>query len=188
MTRQEFGAAIHYLGSGLSTQLSADSLEVYYDCLSDLDPDLFRATAKRMLMHHKWHRFPTIAEIREEYRLAARNEVSAITPSQAWDIAWRVACNTDPELDGHYERTVKKLDVPPIVLAAINRFGVLNLCYDKGPIGILRAQFTAVFDQVSAQAQRSAVMQDRLKAPAKEPIKDSVKAIVDAIGNPTHME
>jgi len=107
-------------------------------------------------MEHKWATFPSIAELREAAAETQRGTVKELSPAEAWAIAWRIAANTDPEIDGSFARASK--DAPPLVLEAIRAFGLLDLCYGKEPVGVIRGQFLRVFEQLAARERRRALL------------------------------
>lgn len=166
MTRTEFVKCVAYLTAGSGKALPTESLEVYFDCLNDLDFGVMVLASKRVLMEHKYATFPTIAELREAAAETIHGQVKALSPAEAWAIAWRVAANTDPEVQGSYERASK--GVPEIVLNAIRSFGLLDLCYGKEPVGVVRGQFLRIFEQLAARQKRTALLPPKLKHEIEE--------------------
>jgi hypothetical protein len=55
---------------------------VYWDQLGSLDGELFREAAKANVGHCR--RFPTVAELRENYRAAVRRFTSALQSRVTW--------------------------------------------------------------------------------------------------------
>ncbi len=72
MSNTEFLEVLAYLTAGSGKDLAAQSKLVYFDCLADLDFEVFKLAAKRVLMEHKFATFPTIAELREAATLLRR--------------------------------------------------------------------------------------------------------------------
>lgn len=161
MTREEFGIIMGYLVLGTGKELSLDAHEVYFDCLGDLDAATLQIAAKRVLMEHKWATFPSVAELREAASLTVRGTVSTISPADAWDMAWRAIQNIDPEVQGSIDKALKKL--PLIIQKAIRGFGLLDLCYGKEPVGVLRGQFMKQFEQIAASDKREALLPSATK-------------------------
>jgi|GEM_PF-5845720 len=77
--------------------------------------------------------------------------------------------------------------LPPIVVEAITAFGLLDLCYGKEPVGVLRGQFLRVFEQLAERERRAALLPRKLHA-ALEDIRDRnvlpfpVRDALDGIG------
>ena len=158
MTRVEFLKVAAYLAAGCGKALEPESLEVYFDRLGDLPADAFLVAAKRVLLSHKYPTFPSIAELREAAAETLRGTVAALTPAAAWETAWRVAGDTDPEIEGSFDRAVRKAEAPPLVVAAIKAFGLQALCYGKEPVGVVRGQFLAIFEQLRTRERRAALL------------------------------
>lgn len=156
MTRAEFGIIMGYLVLGTGKELSLDAHEVYFDCLGDLDANTLQIAAKRVLMEHKWATFPSVAELREAATLTVRGKVAAISPADAWDLTWNAIRNIDPEVQSSIDKALK--DLPPLVQKAIRGFGLLDLCYGKEPVGVLRGQFMKQFEQIAASDKREALL------------------------------
>lgn len=156
MTRLEFLKVMAALTAGSGRDLAADAKEVYFDCLGDLTVDVFALAAKRVLMEHKWATFPSIAELRQAAAETVRGTVKELGSGEAWAMAWRAVGQIDPEVAGSYARAVKEL--PAIVVEAMENYGINPLCYGKEPVGVIRAQFTKIFDQLADRDRRKALM------------------------------
>lgn len=156
MTRAEFLKVAVYIEVGIGKALTADAKDVYFDCLGDLSAEVMALAAKRVLMEHKWANFPSIAELREAAAETQRGQVKELSPAEAWAIAWKIAASTDPEVDGSFARAAK--NAPPLVLEAVRAFGLLDLCYSKDPIGVMRGQFLKIFEQLAARDRRRALL------------------------------
>ena len=156
MTRSEFLRVTTYLAVGSGKALSADSLEVYFDCLADLPFDVFALAAKRVLMEHRFATFPSIAELREAAAATQQGQVQEMTAAEAWAIAWGVAANTDPEVAGSFARA--SANCPAVVLEAIRCFGLTALCYGTEPVGVVRGQFMKMFEQLAGRRKRVALL------------------------------
>lgn len=148
MRRDEFVKALAYITAGCGRELAPASLEVYFDCLGDLTYDVMLLAAKRVLLSHKWATFPSVAELREAATTVAAGRVSELSPAEAWALAWRAAANTDPEIEGSFERATR--NVPAIVVRAMKAFGVCSLCAGGEPVGVLRGQFLRIYEQIAA--------------------------------------
>ncbi len=162
MTRPEFVQCVAYLTAGSGKALAPEAMEVYFDCLSDLTPDVMALASKRVLMEHKFATFPSIAELREAAAETQRGQVKELTAAEGWALAWKVAGNTDPEVSGSFERASK--GIPAIVVDAIRAFGLFDLCYGKDPVGVVRGQFMRIFEQLAARQKRMALMPPKLKS------------------------
>ncbi len=172
MTRKEFAATMAYLAAGCGKSLPDASMEVYFDLLGDLPVEALKAAAKRVSLEHKWATFPSVAELREAASETMRGQVKDISPAEAWEIAWAVACRHDPNQSGEYVSNGKKFPsqwaaitdgMPQIVLDAINAFGARALIYGQEPIGVLRGQFLKAFEQIAARHKRQALLPASLK-------------------------
>jgi hypothetical protein len=158
VTRTEFLKAIAYIAAGTGKTLAPESLEVYFDCLGDLPCEVLAVAAKRVVLEHKYATFPTVAELREAASLTARGQISDLSPAEAWALAWRAVADTDPEVDGSFERAAKKLKLAPLVAEAIRVYGLQSLCYGAEPVGVVRGQFLKIYEQLAARAKRAALL------------------------------
>jgi hypothetical protein len=156
MTNTEFAELIGYISAGCGKSLSRESQVVYFDLLGDLPFNIGQLAAKRVLAEHKWSTFPSIAELRQAAVESLRGEVKELSGAKAWELAWRAVGRIDPEIDGSRERAFNGL--PSIVVEAINAFGLLDLCYGKEPVGVLRGQFLRIFDQLAERERRAALL------------------------------
>lgn len=159
MTRDEFVKAMAYLTAGCGKSLEKVSLQVYFDLLGDLEFDTLLVAAKRVLLKHRFPTFPTVAELREAAVLTRNAEVTALAPAEAWALAWRAVASTDPEIDGSFARATAKL--PPLIVKAIEVFGLQSLCYGGEPVTVIRAQFMKIYEQLGER-----VRQEELLPPA----------------------
>lgn len=166
MTRPEFANAMAYLTAGVGKALTEDQLEVYFDCLKDLPFEVLMVSAKRVLMEHRWPSFPSIAELRGAAAATAQGRVVELSPAEAWQMAWAAIAKIDPEVEGRYERVTKNL--PPLVVQAIEAFGVQAMCYGTEPVGVVRGQFIKIYEQLAEREKRVAL----LPAPVKKAIED----------------
>lgn len=162
MTRTEWAKAAAYLTAGTGKSLTAEQLEVYYDCLGDLSYNVLQVAAKRVLMEHKWATFPSVAELRQAAAETQAGEVAALAPAEMWEVAWRIVGATDPEVPGSFERASR--GAPAVVLAAIRAFGLSSLCYGDEPLSVVRGQFLRIAEQLAAREKRVALMPTALKA------------------------
>lgn len=180
MTNAEFTEVVAYVECACGKLLPVQSKLVYFDMLNDLPADLFRLAAKRVLAEHRWATFPTVAEFRAAAAETARGEVKELTPAEAWALAWWVVGNCDPEIDGSFDRACKRAKAPPLVVEAIRSMSLPDLCYGENPVGVIRGQFLAVFEQLQARDRRKALLppavldqiaarREALAAPKKEP-------------------
>lgn len=183
MTRAEFTRVVAYLAAGTGKALPADSLEVYFDCLGDLPFELMMLAAKRVVLEHPWHTFPSIAELRQAASESARGQVAELSPAEAWSKAWRAIGDTDPEVEGSFARAVEGL--PPIVVEAIRAYGVQSMCYGKEPVGVVRGQFLKIYEQLAARDKRLSLYPAPLKKAVEgvaKPLPGKVLAALDGIG------
>jgi hypothetical protein len=178
MTREQFREVMAYLSAGIGKTLETDSVRVYFDCLGDLPFDALMLAAKRVLMEHRWATFPSIAELREAASESIRGVVKDVSPAEAWAMAWNVAGSFDPDVHGEYVVNGKSYgsqmhylthNLPPVVVKAIDAFGVLSLCATSEPVGVLRGQFMKTFEQIAARVKREALMPASLTRAIKKP-------------------
>jgi hypothetical protein len=158
----DFAKVLGYISAAIGKPLSADAVEVYFDCLGDLSLDALQAGAKRVVCEHKWATFPTVAELREAAVASSQGEITALSPGEAWHLAWLAAGRIDPEIPGSFERHTKEL--PPLVVKAVLTFGVPALCYGTEPVGVVRGQFMKIFEQLAAREHRAALLPSALKS------------------------
>lgn len=157
MTREQFAVVHGYLACGTGKELTAEAMEVYFDCLDDLDFGVMQLAAKRVLMEHPWPNFPSVAELRQAAVESNRGEVKETSATEAWDLAWGAISNLDPELPHTIERTKARL--PPLVWQAIQAFPLNALVYGDEPVGVLRGQFLRMYSDLAARERRKALMQ-----------------------------
>lgn len=158
MTNTEFAEIVAYITAGCGKPLPVASQVVYFDTLGDLSADVLRLAAKRVLLEHRWATFPTVAELRQAAAESVRGEVKELSGAEAWGMAWWIAGNTDPELAGSFERACAKAKAPPLVVESIRSMGLLDMCYGKEPVGVLRGQFLKVFEQLQGRDRRAALL------------------------------
>ncbi len=99
MTRSEFAKTAAYVGTATGKPLSPEGMEVYFDMLKDLPPDVFLIGAKRVLVEHKWATFPSIAELRSAAVDSMRGEISELSGGEAWHLAWSAVARIDLEVE-----------------------------------------------------------------------------------------
>jgi hypothetical protein len=101
--------------------------------------------------------------------------VTDLTPAEAWALAWRVVCDTDPEIDGSFERACERAHCPPRVVEAIRAFGLPSLCVGGGrnlegdnrrvdPVSVQRGQFVAIYEQLAGRDRRMALLPAGVRA------------------------
>src|SRR5262249_46001210 len=117
MTRAEFSAVIAFIELACGKSLEPQRLDVVWEMLCDLPADTLKIAAKRVMAEHRWATFPSIAEIREAAMLTQRGEVTALSPAEAWELAWRAVRNIDPEIPRSIERAMTPL--PPLVRESV---------------------------------------------------------------------
>lgn len=161
MTRHEFASVMAYIAAGIGKAVTKETVDVYFDLLGDLPAPAFRAAAKRVLLEHKWANFPSVAELREAAALTMQGEISSLSPAEAWHLAWEAVKGIDPEVEGTLERACSGL--PPIVFEAMRAFGINSLCFGRDPVGVVRAQFIKIYEQLAAREQRQALLPSALR-------------------------
>lgn len=164
MTATEFSKAILYLSAGLQRKLDDAATEVYFDALRDLPAAPFLAACKLVLLNHVWATFPTVAELSGATANVIRGNAMPMCGAKGWEIAWRVARDTDPEVDGSFERAIKKHKAPPAVIEAIRCFGLNSLCYGNDPVGVIRGQFMKTFEQIAESERQTGMLPPSLRA------------------------
>ena len=162
MTKAEFSKIIAYLALAIGKPLSAESTEVYYDLLGDLDPIVFLNAAKRVVLEHPWSTFPSVAELRSAAISSSQGTLTPISPAEAWELAWRAAGGIDLDISGSCERRCKNL--PPLVYRAMCAYGIASLVNGKEPVMAVRAQFMKIYEQFQARSFRESLMPANLKA------------------------
>lgn len=156
MTRLEFVKVMAYIEAATGKSVSSDTAEVYFDLLGDLPVGVFQLAAKRVVLEHRWATFPSVAELREAASETAQGAVKPLSAGEAWSIAWKAAGRIDPEISGSAERGLAGL--PELVVEAVRAFGIPALCCGREPVGVVRAQFVKIFEQLAAREKRIALM------------------------------
>ncbi len=136
-------------------------MEVYFGLLGDLDYSVMMIAAQRVVLEHPWATFPSIAELRQAAAETIHGQIRELSPAEAWDMAWKAAGAIDLEIEGSFERRTEGL--PLIVLEAMRVFGIPALCYGKEPVGVVRAQFTKIYEQLAARDKRRALFPPSVK-------------------------
>lgn len=185
MTRLEFGVTINQIRAAIGKELPADALEVYFDCLGDLDNGVFKLAAKRVLMEHRWATFPSIAELREAAALTVRGEVSGLPAAKAWELAWGAVKCIDLDIDGSVQRAMR--DLHPLVADTMRAMGIASLVGGDDPVPVVRAQFIAAYEQLAARAKREALLPADTRKAIEEAgnrreIAAPVRLAIDGIG------
>ncbi len=161
MTDNEFAEVLAYIGAAIQKPLSQESVSVYWDLLGDIPIDALRVAAKRVVLQHKWATFPSVAELREAAAETMQGRVKDLSAAEAWKYAWRGAGRIDPEVQGSIERACKTL--PPLVVEAMQTFGIHALCCGKEPVGVVRSQFMKIYEQLQARTQRERLLPQAVK-------------------------
>lgn len=183
MTRIEMAQILAYIAMAVSKPLSEEASEVYFDVLGHLSADVMKKTARIVVAEHKWATFPTVGELCQVAAEVARGEVKELSSAEAWEIAWKAIGKIDPEQEGSVERGCRNL--PPLVVRAMEGFGICALCFGKEPITVVRSQFIGIFEQLQAKERRLAMlppgMQKAIEGNGRA-LLPPVLAITDKIG------
>ena len=167
MTKPEFAQIIAYLSHATGKQIADTKeeakarTEVYFDLLGDLAIDTLQTAAKRVALSHPWPSFPSAAEIREAASLTMRGIVAGVSPAEAWDKAWRATKRIDPDVEGSIQRACDHL--PPLVVEAMQAFGILALVYSQEPIGVMRGQFMKIYEQLLRRMEQHSLLPASVK-------------------------
>lgn len=172
MDRTEFGKVLAFLTAGIGIELSDAATEVYFECLADIDYNRMYAAAIVVINEHVWHTFPSIAELRQAATTLSRGEICDLTAAEAWEMAWRAASAIDLEMTGLYrakddsgvwqswdsQKAFVCRDLPNIVQEAMRAFGISAMVAGEEPVGVVRAQFTKIYEQLAGRDQRKALL------------------------------
>lgn len=168
MTREAFCVVMNYIRLAIGKdKIDRDMLDVYFDCLGDLDAAAFQLAARRVILEHRFPTWPSIAELRQAAVESSRGEVKEMSPAEAWDVAWTAVCRIDLEVAGSAERALKQ--VPPLVVEALRAFGLPSLCVSGGrdfdgderrtdPVSVQRGQFIEIYKQLATRDRRAALL------------------------------
>lgn len=189
MTRSEFNSIVNDIAVGCGKPLSHPSQEVYFNLLGDLPCEVFGLAAKRVLLEHRWASFPTIAELRAAAIDAQAGVVSRLSPHEAWELAWRAAGRICLEVPSSKDRAMENL--PPLVVRAMNAFGLSSLCSSDDPVSVMRAQFLKIYEAIDAAHRREellpASMQKAIES-RRPGVTDQPNAVVARIADALAME
>jgi hypothetical protein len=163
MTRSEFAMAMAYVGTAMAKPLSAEAHEVYFELLGDLNYQTLMVAVKRVLLEHRFPTFPSVAELRQAAAETIRGEAVELSECEAWGKAWQIVGDTDPEVEGSFERACRRAKAPPLVVEAIVTMGLNAMCYGDEPVGVVRGQFLKVFAQLAARERRLALLPPALR-------------------------
>ncbi len=179
MTRGEWLQIAAYLTAGCGKTLKTDAMEVYFDLLHDLPFEAMKTAAQRVLAEHPWATFPSIAELRAAGTATVRGVTSELSAAKAWDIAWNAAKYID--LDVPHTKPEALKSVPPLVLEAMNAFGLAALCYGTEPVSVTRSQFVKIFEQLASRDKRESLLPPQVKE-AIEANRERLAGVVGKIG------
>jgi hypothetical protein len=186
--RIEFGKVLGYIALGIGKPIAetedaaAGRMEVYYDALGDIPLDVLRAAAKLVIMEHKWATYPSAAEIREACRSIVADDPGV---DEAAKHAFRIASKLDPDIQGPYmvdgrlyvsQWDYLTKDTPKRIVEAMRSFGVSRLTDPKEIVGVVRAQFCKLYEQIVQRDQRERLLPQDLKDEITR-IKDVAKRI-----------
>lgn len=168
MNRKEFAQTLAYVETAVKTPLSDKEAEVYWDALRDLPLDVLRIACKRVVLEYEYKSFPSIATLRKAAAETILGQVAAISPDEAWGIAWQAAGRLDLE-NSHSPYFVNGKEwpsrtawvmssVPPLVARAMTNFGLAALAHGKDPVGVMRGQFLKCFEQQIEKRRRLALI------------------------------
>jgi hypothetical protein len=185
LTKTEFVKVMLYISSGIQKPISDATLEVYWDLLGDLPLEALQTAARRVMLAHPWSMFLSIAELREAAITTLRGNIRELTAGEAWAVAWKVVSNTDPEVEGSFDRACQRYKASRIVVDTILRMGLVALCGSSSPVDVIRGQFTRAFDGIAAAEKAAALLPEKVKSSVRE-IGSShdnlVRQLVPAIG------
>ena len=184
MTREEFVRTAAYITAACGKPLAPASVEVYYDLLGDLPANVFETAAKRVCLEHVWATFPSAAELRAAASETMRGIMTELSPAEAWKKAWSAIGAIDPEVEGSKERVLKVL--PPLVVEAMQAYGIFALCYGKEPITIVRAQFVKIYEQLAARDRRLGLLPPAVRQSIEKEqgeLPGAVRSIAGRIGH-----
>lgn len=184
MTKKEFLPIMGFLEAATQKPLSKASVDVYFDLLGDLPADVLQIAARRVALAHVWATFPSAAELRQAASETQRGAVSVLSPAEAWELAWRAVGRIDLDIPGSVEKHTAKL--PPLVLDAMQAFGIPALVAGKEPVGVVRGQFFKVFEQLAAREERLALLPAPLQkqiASKRPALPAPVTKALESIGN-----
>ncbi len=186
MDRTEFAQVMAYIAAAVGKELNAEAAEVYYDLLGDLPLSVLQLAAKLVVLEHRWANFPTVAELRSAAAETMWGQVSALSPSEAWALAWQAVGRMDPEIPSTVEKAFASL--PPLVVEAIRAFGLNALCYGDEPVGVVRGQFLRIFEQLQSRERRQALLpsavQEQIRSigPAPKELPSRVRKMLENVG------
>ena len=176
MTKFEFSENLNFLAAGVRQSLDTKTIETYYAMLGDLPSDTFRDACRVVLLTHKYANLPSIAELREAAVSVSKAFDQQLTAGEAWAIASDAATKIDLDIVGPYRvkigREWKEYEsqadavlesVPHSVASAMMTFGLSSICGATGPEGVVRAQFTKVFEQLEERNKRIALLPPDLR-------------------------
>jgi hypothetical protein len=167
VTRNDFSATMAFLEAACNVQPSKETLTAYFEVLGDLDADVFRLAAKRVVLAHPWHTFPSVAELSQAYVDAKRGDITGLQPAEAWEMAWRAARHMDLELTGTYvsngrtfpsQAAAAMNGLPDLVVRAMKAYGLPALVNGTEPLTVVRAQFMKIYEQLAASDRAAAAL------------------------------
>lgn len=198
----DFAKVMAFISAATQKPASPETVEVYYDLLGDLDLEVLKSAAKRVVLEHPWATLPSVAELRQAAVQTTLDKTQTISAQEAWSIAWRAAGQIDPDIkgefvtfDGHGNKIVHRSmtdyalqDVPPHVRRTMQLFGMGRLIAGNEPLGVMQAQFCQTYSALQLEARREALLplslrneMDRLRS--KNEGEERERQIRDQIGN-----
>lgn len=176
-SKADFSRLMAFISSATQKAVSAETVEVYYDLLGDLDIETLKAAAKQVVLEHRWATLPSVAELREA-AVKIVHKYDNMPAQTAWSIAWRAAGKIDPDIHGefvtfdgagnkivHASQTEYALaDVPEHVRQCMQTFGMARLVAGNEPIGVMQAQFCQTYTALQLEAKRDAMLPASLRS------------------------
>ena len=159
--RREVSLCLAYLAAATGKQVTREMVEVYYDLLSDLSPDVLMQCARMAVLHHKFATIPPVATLRE---IAAeiQGKTTELTAMEALQGVRKLINRFGGIYATPEDRQKAKGKMPSVVAACLDAFGWDAFCSSENP-EVLQAQWRKNWDQVSSRETKQATRPDLMR-------------------------
>jgi hypothetical protein len=147
-----------YISAAIKKPIPSETQLTYFDLLQDLSYEVLMTATRRVILEHRWPTPPSVAELRQAAIETNQGKTHELSESEAWDIAWQIVRNTDPEVGGSFDLACRKAKASSLVIVAVKTMGLHALCYGEEPVGVVRGQFMKVYSQLAARERRLAIL------------------------------
>lgn len=159
--RAEVAKCLAYLAAATGKQPTRETLEVYFELLADLSPEVLRQAARLAITHHQYATIPPVAKLRE---IAAeiQGKANGITAMEGLSGLRRLIRDHGGAYASPEDRAKARAKMPPVVSACLDAFGWDAFCSFENP-EVLQAQWRMNWERVEKRHQQQAATPENLR-------------------------